>query len=197
MAVFPAIPDKRGELEKSIRDQYGYYPVLEFFYDMAQIWMLLYFQKQYKTNKNLRPLSRIGEGEERLRTILRFLKENRLMIAIREKLTEAFFEDEGDDELAEILGQAVYLLEEMLPWPEDKRCICGADLSRELSCCGKTIDLEEHEQLLSRHYVIYCPLARRHCPAPLRRMRQALYLEARYRCLVRKGRVRRPGDRRR
>jgi len=123
VAVFPAIPENRGELEKTIRDQYGYYPVIEFFYDMAQIWMLLYFQKQYKTNKVLRPLSRIGEGEKRLRTILRFLKENRLMIAIREKLTEAFFEEEGDDELTDILGQAVYLLEEMLPWPEDKRCI--------------------------------------------------------------------------
>ena len=39
----PAIPDKRGEVEKSIREKYGYYPLLEFFYDMAQIWMLLYF----------------------------------------------------------------------------------------------------------------------------------------------------------
>ena len=163
VAVFPAIPDNRGELEKSIRSQYEYYPVIEFFYDMAQIWMLLYLQNQYKTNKVLRPLSRIGEGEKRLRTILRFLKENRLMIAIREKLTEAFFEEEDNDELTEILGQAVYLLEEMLPWPEDKRCICGADLAGELSCCGKTIDLDEHEQVLSRRYVIYCS----HCKEAL------------------------------
>jgi hypothetical protein len=160
VAVFPAIPDKRGELEKSIRSQYGYYPVVEFFYDMAQIWMLLYFQKLYTTDKNLRRLSRIGEGEKRLRTILRFLKENRLMISIREKLTEAFFEEEGEDELGEVLGQAVYVLEEMLPWPEDKRCICGAEVKGKLSCCGKTIDLEEHEQLLSRHYVVYCPLCK-------------------------------------
>jgi CpXC protein len=160
VAVFPAIPDKRGELEKSVRRQYGYYPVVEFFYDMTQIWMLLYFQKQYRANGNLQRLSRIGEGEQRLRAILRFLKENRLMIAIREKLTEAFFEEEDDDELAEILRHAVYLLEEMLPWPEDRRCICGTDLTGELSCCGKAINLEEHDQLLSRHYVVYCPLCK-------------------------------------
>lgn len=160
VAVFPAIPDKRGELEKSVRRQYSYYPVIEFFYDMTQIWMLLYFQKQYRMNWNLQRLSRIGEGEKRLRVMLRFVKENRLMIAIREKLTEAFFEEEGDDELAEILRKAIYLLEEMLPWPEDKRCICGTHLAGELSCCGKTIDLEEHDQLLSQDYVVYCSLCK-------------------------------------
>lgn len=160
VAVFPAIPDKRGELEKSVRRQYSYYPVIEFFYDMTQIWMLLYFQKQYRMNRNLQRLSRIGEGEKRLRVMLRFVKENRLMIAIREKLTEAFFDEEDDDELAEILRKAIYLLEEMLPWPEDKRCICGAHLAGELSCCGKTIDLEEHHQLLSQDYVVYCSLCK-------------------------------------
>ncbi len=41
--------------------------MLEFFYDMTQIWMLIYFQEHYKANKNLRALSRIGTGEERLR----------------------------------------------------------------------------------------------------------------------------------
>lgn len=160
VAVFPAIPDKRGELEKSVRRQYSYYPVIEFFYDMTQIWMLLYFQKQYRMNRNLQRLSRIGEGEKRLRAMLRFVKENRLMITIREKLTEAFFEEEGHDELAEILRKAIYLLEEMLPWPEDKRCICGTHLAGELSCCGKTIDLEEHDHLLSEHYVVYCSLCK-------------------------------------
>ncbi len=67
VAVFPSIPDKRGEIEKSIRAKYGYYPVLEFFYDMTQIWMLIYFQEHYRANRNLRALSRIGRGEERLR----------------------------------------------------------------------------------------------------------------------------------
>jgi hypothetical protein len=97
--VYPRIPDKRGEAEKTIRNRYGYYPVLEYFYDMTQVWMLIYFQDHYKANGNLAELSRIGKGEERLRAFLRFLKENPLMIDIREKLTEVFFGDVTNDEL--------------------------------------------------------------------------------------------------
>jgi hypothetical protein len=160
VAVFPGIPDKRGEIEKSIRMKYGYYPVLEFFYDMTQLWMLIYFQDHYNTNRNLRALSRIGRGEERLRKILRFLKEDHLMIDVREKLTESFFSDAANDALVEVLGQAVYTLEGMLPWPMDRRCLCGADLSDEFKCCGKRVNLVDHERLLSRHYVIYCPVCK-------------------------------------
>jgi hypothetical protein len=157
VAVFPGIPDKRGEVEKAIGMKYGYYPVLEFFYDMTQLWMLIYFQDHYRANRNLRTLSRIGRGEERLRKILRFLKEDHLMITIREKLAESFYNDAAKDELVEVLGQAVYTLEEMIPWPMDRRCLCGADLADEFTCCGKQINLVEHEKLISRHYVIYCP----------------------------------------
>jgi hypothetical protein len=160
VAVFPGIPDKRGEVETSIRAKYGYYPILEFFYDMTQIWMLIYFQEHYRTNRNLRALSRIGRGEERLRKMLRFLKEDPLMITIREKLTESLFNDGANDELVEVLGQAIYTLEEMLPWPKDRRCLCGADLANEFRCCNKRISLAEHELLLSRHYVIYCPVCK-------------------------------------
>ncbi len=160
VAVFPGIPDKRGEIEKEIRAKYGYYPMLEFFYDMTQLWMLIYFQDHYHANRNLRMLSRIGRGEERLRKMLRFLKEDHLMINIREKLTESFFNDAANDELVEVLGQAVYTLEEMLPWPMDRRCLCGADLADEFKCCGKQVNLVEHEQMLSRHYVIYCPVCK-------------------------------------
>jgi hypothetical protein len=60
----------------------------------------------------------------------------------------------------EILGQAVYTLEEMLPWPMDRRCLCGADLADEFKCCDKRVNLVEHEQLLSRQYVIYCPVCK-------------------------------------
>ncbi len=65
--------------------------------------------------------------------------------------------DVANDELVEVLAQAVYTLEEMLPWPMDRRCLCGADLGDEFTCCGKRVNLDEHEQLLSPHYVIYCP----------------------------------------
>ena len=160
VAVFPGIPDKRGEVENAIRAKYGYYPALEFFSDMTQIWRLLYFQEHYQTNRNLRKLSRIGQGEEQLRKILRFLKENPLMIEVRDKLNKTFENETANDELAEILGQAVYALEEMLPWPMDRRCLCGADLSKEFTCCGKPVELAEHEPLLSRHYIIYCPVCK-------------------------------------
>jgi hypothetical protein len=157
VAVFPGIPEQRGEIEQAIRVKYGYYPVLEFFYDMTQIWMLIYFQEHYRTNKNLQALSSIGMGDERLQKMLRFLKEDPLMIAIREKLTESFFKDAASEELVDLLGQAVYTLEEMHPWPIDRQCMCGADLAKEFKCCGKQINLDEHEPLLSRHYIIYCP----------------------------------------
>jgi CpXC protein len=160
VAVFPGIPDKRDEVETAIRAKFGYYPVLEFFYDMTQIWMLIYFLEHYRINKNLRALSRIGRGEERLRRILRFLKEDPLMITIREKLADSILSDGGNDDLVEVLGQAVYTLEEMLPWPMDKRCVCGADLAEGFRCCNRRVNLAEHERLLSRQYAIYCPVCK-------------------------------------
>lgn len=156
LAVFPRIPENRGIVEAAIQQKYGYYPVLEFFYDMSQLWTLLYLQDYYKTNKNLLSLSRLGRGESRIRKILRFLKEDPLMIDIREKLTESFFGEGGEDDLADLLGEAVYKLEEMLPWPLDRRCLCGGDLTSEFKCCGKPVNLDEHDRLLSQHYVIYC-----------------------------------------
>jgi hypothetical protein len=157
VAVFPRIPEGRGAVEASIREKYGYYPLLEFFYDMTQLWTLLYLQEHYRLNKNLRTLSRIGTGEGRIRKIMAFLKENAMMIDIREKLTESFFGDATEDELMDLLSRAIYTLEEMLPWPMDRRCLCGGDLTSEFKCCGKQVALKEHDQLLSRHYVIYCP----------------------------------------
>jgi hypothetical protein len=79
------------------------------------------------------------------------------MIDIREKLTETFFGDAHEDDLIELLGRAIYTLEEMFPWPRDRRCICSADLSDGFTCCGKKLDLADHEPLLSQHYVVYCP----------------------------------------
>jgi hypothetical protein len=157
IAVFPRVPEKRGEIERTIRTKYGYYPVLEFFYDMTQIWMLLYLQDHYKQNGNLRSLSQLGQGEERLRKMLRFLKENPLMIDIRETLTESFLDDSVNERLLELLARAIYTLEEMLPWPMDHVCVCGSDLTDHLVCCNSKINLAEHEHLLSKHYIIYCP----------------------------------------
>jgi len=156
VAVFPEVPEDRGTVEASIREKYGYYPNLEYFYDMTQLWTLLYLQEHYQNNKNLRSLTRIGTGEPRLRKFLKFLKEDPLMLRIREKIAESFFGDAAEDGLVDILNQAVYKLEQMLPWPLDRKCVCGADISRELSCCGQTINLDEHERVFSQQYIIYC-----------------------------------------
>ncbi len=43
--------------------------------------------------------------------MLRFLKEDPMMIDIREKLTESFFGNATNDELVDLLGQAIYTLE--------------------------------------------------------------------------------------
>jgi hypothetical protein len=156
VAVFPRIPESRGVVEASIKEKYGYYPVLEYFYDLTQLWTLLYLQEHYRANKNLLTLSKIGKGEERILKFLKFLKEDPMMIDIREKLTESFFGDATEDDLMDLLSRAIYTLEEMLPWPMDRLCVCG-DLTTEFKCCGKSVLLDDHDSLLSRHYVIYCP----------------------------------------
>jgi hypothetical protein len=157
VAVFPRIPESRGVVEASIKEKYEYYPVLEFFYDATQIWALVYLLEHYKVSRNLRALSRIGRGEERVRKILKFLKENPLMIELREKLTESFFGDVTDDELADMLNQVIAELEEMNPWPIDQRCICGADLSKAFRCCGRPVSLSGHLPHLAHRYIVYCP----------------------------------------
>ena len=162
VAVFPSIPEERGEIEKAIQIKYGYYPVLEFFYDMTQMWMLVYLIEHYKTNKHILALSKLGRGEDRLRKILRFLKEDTLMISIREKLIETMLGYISADDIEETLSEAVCTLEEMLPWPIDRQCICGGGLNDEIICCEK-ISIREHDSLLSRHYDIYCP----HCKTAL------------------------------
>jgi hypothetical protein len=160
VAVFPRVPEGRGRIEASLQEKYGYYPVLEFFYDMTQLWMLLYVQEHYRCNDNLAALSRVGVGEQRLRKVLKFLKENMMMIDIREKLTETFFGAATDDELVDLLSQAIYDIEGMRAWPRDQRCSCGGDLSRELKCCGRAVELQDHDARLSAHYVVYCPVCR-------------------------------------
>lgn len=157
IAMFPKIPDDRGAVEASIREKYGYYPILEYFYDMTQLWTLLYIQEHYRRNKNLRLLSRLGTGEERIKKVLVFLKEDEMMIEIRERLTESFFGDASEDDLLELLSRAIYTIEEMLPWPADRRCQCGRDLTREFRCCGHEVPIEDHDRNLAPQYVIYCP----------------------------------------
>ena len=163
VAVFPRIPEERGRVEASIRKNFGHYPVLEFFYDMTQLWTLLSLQEHYRLDRNLASLSHLGEGEQRLRRLLQFLKEDPMMIDIREKLARSLPGEAMNDQLPELLSRAICKMEEMHAWPLDRHCSCGGDLGGELLCCGKQVALDEHDRLLSRQYVVYCPT----CSAPL------------------------------
>jgi len=111
VAVFPRIPADHLSIEADIRQEYSYYPTLEFFYDMTQLWFLIYLQEYYKTNMNSRETSAIDEGEKRLRTLLRFLKKDPLILTICETLTNTFLERRADEDLQKVLWCALVKLE--------------------------------------------------------------------------------------
>ncbi len=119
VAVFPIIPVNHLSLQEEIRRKYGYYPTLDFFYDMTQLWLLIYLQEHYKKNRNASTVSRIGIGEERLRRFLLFLKKDPLMLAIRETLTATFLGNKTDEDLQSLLWRALAMIEGESPWLRD------------------------------------------------------------------------------
>lgn len=125
VAVFPSIPENHVSLEKEIRQQYGYYPVLEVFYDMTQLWLLIHLQEHYKNNKNRLTQSRIGNGEERLQKFLGFLKTDPLMLAIRETLTSMLKGNKTGDDLQDMLWRAHAKIEEAVPFLLDASVHAG------------------------------------------------------------------------
>ncbi len=124
IAVFPRIPQNRLSIEEHIRQKYGYYPTLEFFYDMTQLWFLIYLQEHYKKNEDLRTDSDIG-GDQRLRIILRFLKKDPMMLTIREMLVRLSFGDKTNDDLQNVLWCALVKLEGMYSCPLDGSVFAG------------------------------------------------------------------------
>jgi len=125
IAVFPRIPANHLSIEADIRQEYGYYPTLEFFYDMTQLRFLIYLQEYYKTNMNTRETSGIGDGEKRLRAFLRFLKKDPLMLTIRETLTKTFLKNETNEDLQKVLWYALVKLEGMFSDPLEVSAFIG------------------------------------------------------------------------
>jgi hypothetical protein len=119
VAVFPSIPVNRLSVEAEIRKKYSYYPTLEFFYDMTQLWFLIYLQEHYKRNKNPCTIAKIGRGDKRLQTFLRFLKKDPLMLAIRETLTATLMGNKTSDDLQNVLWRALAKLEGVSSGPSD------------------------------------------------------------------------------
>ncbi len=119
VAVFPDVPTNRVSLEEEIRRLYSHYPALEFFYDMSQLWFLIYLQQYYGNNGSLKTASKIGTGEARLRIFLSFLKTDPLMLTLRETLTATFLGNKTGDDLQNILWRALAKIEGESPWPQD------------------------------------------------------------------------------
>lgn len=111
IAVFPIIPVNRASLEEAIREKYGYYPRLEFFYDMTQLWFLIYLQDHYQDGGSLHGPSIVGRGEKRLKRFLLFLKKDPMMLTIRETLTDKFLGTKTDEDLQDVLWRALAKLE--------------------------------------------------------------------------------------
>jgi len=119
IAVFPDIPANRVSLEEEIRRLYSHYPVLEFFYDMSQLWLLIYLQQHYTNNGDALTVSKIGAGEERLWKFLSFLKTDPLMLTLRETLTATFPGNSKSDDLQDIVWRALAKIEGESLWSHD------------------------------------------------------------------------------
>jgi len=115
IAVFPIIPENHLSLEYQIRQAYGYYPILDFFYDITQLWFLLYLQDYYGRNKHAYATSKIGLGDDRLRRFLQFLKKDPFMLTLRNALKEAVSGNKTAEDLQNVLWCALAKLEGATP----------------------------------------------------------------------------------
>jgi hypothetical protein len=125
VAVFPRIPANHLSVEANIRQEYHCYPTLEFFYDLTQLWFLIYLREYYKTNVNANATPKIGGGERRLRTFLQFLKQDPLMLAIRDTLIKTILGNKTNEELEKILWYALIKLEDMFSETSDVSAFIG------------------------------------------------------------------------
>ncbi len=112
VAVFPNIPVNHASLEAEIRKAYGYYPLLEFFYDMTQLWFLIRLQEHYRL-KEMADAFPFSGNEARLRKFLRFVKSDPLMLTMRETLADVDEGTKSKEDLQDILWQAITRIEGM------------------------------------------------------------------------------------
>jgi hypothetical protein len=111
IAVFPSTPVNHASLEDEIRRAYGYYPVLEIFYDMTQLWFLIHLQEHYRNGRNAVGYPQLVGNEARLQKFLQFVKYDSLMHTMRETLSDISVGKKTIDDLQDILWQAIAKLE--------------------------------------------------------------------------------------
>lgn len=156
IAVLPRT-ENSGAAEAQIRKRYGHYPHLACL-NVTQLWLLVYLQSFYRENRGPRLCTGAGGAEKRAHRLLRFLAHDPVMVVIEEKLNDIFTGDDAEGaNLAAVLGQAIYRIEGLHPWPLDRRCICKADISHGLACCGQPMDLDKRKMLSPGLRGLECP----------------------------------------
>jgi len=111
ISVFPSRPVRIDAVEKSIRERYSYYPFLEFFYDMTQLWVLVYMYFYRLENTGRFSGSSTLEGDNMTEKTLQFIKTNGVMLHIREKLAESFHKLAAYDELINAVERSIFWIE--------------------------------------------------------------------------------------
>jgi hypothetical protein len=112
LSVFPTVPDRQKEVEEEIRAQYSHYPYLEFFYDMTQLWVLVYLYFYHRQNGYRSVMATIKEKEEMTKRSIQSIKTDVIMLHIREKILESFYEPAAYDELLNAVERLICSIEE-------------------------------------------------------------------------------------
>src|SRR5208283_2907095 len=111
IVVIPSVPDQPAEVEGRIRSQYGYYPRIDFFYNMVQIWFLVYLYFYDRENEKICGSASVGIKEKEMQKIIRFIKTDAIMLHIRQKIEDLFREPAAFDSLVTAVERAIHSLD--------------------------------------------------------------------------------------
>jgi hypothetical protein len=109
--VLPTVPDNPKETEEKIRAQYGHYPFLDFFYDITQLWVLVYLYFYHLENAYRYAVATIKEKEEMTKKSIRTIKTDGIMLHIREKIIESFYEPAAYHDLLNAVERLICSIE--------------------------------------------------------------------------------------
>lgn len=132
IAVFPSIPDRTEEVEREIRTQYSYYPFIEIFYDMTQIWVLVYLYFYHLENTHRNAVTTIQEKEAITKKSISLIKTDATMLYIREKIRESSYEPAAYDELLNAVERLIWAIEERSPFRSQRNARARYAFSKEV-----------------------------------------------------------------
>ncbi len=111
ISVFPAIPDRPKEVENKIRAEYSHYPFLEFFSDSTQLWVLMYLYFYHLEHEYRYTMATLKGKEDITKKSIQFIKTDVIMLHIREKILESFYEPAAYDELLNAVERLICSIE--------------------------------------------------------------------------------------